>query len=355
MPVNELNLPSRDRQPIRVAAVIVNYRTPQLTLNCLDALSRERAAIPDLKAIVVDNASGDSSAAVLSEALSKEPYSGWVRFLALSLNGGFGWGNNQAILTLMQDPLPPDAIYLVNPDAVIEPGALVALCEDMRRRDDAGAIGSQLLSEDGTPCGSAFRFPSIAREFVRGIGIAAAGRLLGVAPVLVPFGVRGPVDWVTGASVLLRSEALRDAGLFDTGFFLYFEEVELMHRLRQHGWPTYHCPESRVLHIEGAATGVKKSKSQQSASPPDYLFHSRHRYFALTGGRFAALAADIAWLFGTGLAALITALPLRRKVPSASSERRALMRIGLGGSHHDGNPSVTYLDDRTGVPPAWMR
>lgn len=344
----------REGRRMQVAAVIVNYRTPAMVLSCLDHLSRERPAIPSLKAVVVDNASGDDSAERLAAKLSEAPYADWVQFIPLTLNGGFGWGNNQAILRLLADAPPPDAIFLLNPDALVEPGALAALVSDLQLRPDAGAIGSQLVNLDGSLSGSAFRFPTIPREFIRGLGIAAVGRALGINPVLIPFGERGPIDWATGASVLVRTRALLDAGLFDTGFFLYFEEVELMHRFAKHGWKSYHCPDSRVVHVAGASTGVVDGRSEATRAPPDYIFNSRHRYFALTGGRLAAWVADIAWLAGDFCARVAGLIWSTRASPDQRAEREALFRIGLGAGGRDSLPAVTTPTSLPGQPPFWM-
>lgn len=337
-----------------VAVVIVNYRTPDMVLACLDSLNKERIALPSLEAIVVDNASGDDSIAILSTKLSAAPFAHWVRFLPLPLNGGFGWGNNEAILCLLADEAPPDFILLLNPDTTIDPGAVVTLVKDMESRSDAGAIGSQLVNQDGSLSGSAFRFPTISREFIRGLGIGGVGRLLGIKPVLVPFGEQGLVDWATGASVLMRTQALRDAGLFDTGFFLYFEEVELMHRFAAHGWKSYHCPESRVVHVAGASTGVVNGQLEGKRAPPDYIFHSRHRYFALTGGRCSAWFADLAWLTGDLCARVIGFLSPKRGSPDTQAERKALFRIGLGARRKDASPAITWTTDLPGSPPSWI-
>lgn len=339
---------------MQVAAVIVNFRTPEMVLTCLESLGQERAAMPALKAIVVDNASGDDSINILSARLADPGFASWVQFVPLPLNGGFGWGNNEAILRLLTDASEPDAILLLNPDAMLEAGALVALAEDMQHRPDAGAIGSQLVNPDGSLSGSAFRFPTIGREFMRGLGLSGLGRVLGIKPVLVPLGERGPVDWATGASVLIRTRALRDAGLFDTGFFLYFEEVELMHRFRTHGWKCYHCPESRVVHVAGASTGVVDGQSAGRAAPPDYIFHSRHRYFALAHGRASAWLADLAWLTGTLLARLIGVFWSKRSFPDTNAERKALFRIGLGARPGDRSPAITRPGDAPGRRPFWM-
>lgn len=171
----------------------------------------------------------------------------------------------------------------------------------------------------------------------------------------MPFGHRGQVDWVTGASVLLRTEALRDAGMFDTGFFLYYEEVELMHRFSKFGWKTYHCPDSRVVHIAGASTGVVDGKADRGRAPPPYLFRSRHRYFALSGGRMRALCADLAWLAGALISMLINIAMLRKSATLSWSECKALMQIGIGAEPGDDLPAVTRINHKIGDTPAWLK
>ena len=181
-----------------------------------------------------------------------------------------------------------------------------------------------------------------------------AARLLRIEPDVVPYGTRGPVDWVTGASFLLRTQALEQCGMFDTGFFLYFEEVELMHRLARHGWKTYHCPESRVVHMAGASTGIVGGKAVTNRAPPDYLFHSRNRYFALTQGKHRALIANLAWLAGYAISCLLA--PIRKKPDRSQTraERETLLRIGLRARRQDAVPAVGRTDEIAGHLPSWM-
>lgn len=338
---------------MNIVAIIVNYRTPHLALKCLEALSKEMRLIPALKAILVDNGSSDGSEAILRAAIEQYPLSEWVEFLPLQTNGGFGWANNQAMLDVIRREARPDAFFLLNPDAIVHPGALRSLVDVLIERPDAGAVGSQLLNPDGSRAGSAFRFPTVSREFIRGIGSNRIGKALGIAPILVPYGFRDSVDWVTGASVLLRATALEQAGLFDTGFFLYFEEVELMHRLSKFGWAVYHSPESEVMHIAGASTGVVDGKSAGNRVPPDYVFHSRRRFFALTGGKNAVLLANLAWLAGDGLRQIVS-LMLGRRSDMRAKENRALWRTGLRASSRDLSPAFGTFDDGVGELPAWM-
>lgn len=341
---------------MRTTVVIVNYRTADLVISGLQALARERDDLPGLRAIVVDNASPDHSPTVLAERLGAADMADWVTFLPLTLNGGFGWGNNQAIQAAMAGPDAPEAVLLLNPDAVVEPGAVRALTQMMQAYPDVGAVGSQLVNPDGSLAGSSFRFPSIGREFVRGLGISRIGAWLGIAPTLVPFGEEGPVDWLTGACVLLRTAALRQTGLFDTGFFLYFEEVELMYRLHQHGWLARHCPASRVVHVAGASTGVVDGTSREGRAPPDYVFASRKRYFMLTGSPRRVLLAELAWLLGAGLGQVLGRLRPKWRASDVPHERAALLRIGLGAASAAGpvGPAIAGIDEQPGVPPAWM-
>jgi N-acetylglucosaminyl-diphospho-decaprenol L-rhamnosyltransferase len=330
-----------------IAVVTVNYRTPELTKRSIAALAKERERLPGLRAVVVDGGSGDGSAEELAEVLGHPDYAGWVEFLPLPINGGFGWANNQAMLTLARKKQQPEYVHLLNPDTEVMPGAVSALVEELRANPDCGAAGSLLIAPDGQQAASAFRFPSAGREFVSGAQSEALGRLIRVAPTVVEAERSAEVDWVTGASVMFRTSALRATGLFDDGFFLYFEEVELMHRLRAVGWTVRHVPASRVVHLEGAATGMG------SARPlPGYWYKSRRRYFALTGGAAVAGAANVAWASGRLVAMAKKALG--RFQNRSGSHTADLLRFGLWPRREDRMPSVPAWGDAPGKPPAWM-
>jgi hypothetical protein len=330
-----------------VAVVIVNYRTPELTTRCLAALAVERKKLRKLRAVVVDGGSGDASPDVLSQAVAESEYADWVSFLPLAINGGYGWANNQAILGLAREPSPPEFIHILNPDAEVGEGAVMRLLEELQAQPRCGAAGSQLLAPDGRAVPSAFRFPSIGRELIAAAGSEALGRLLGIAPTVVESNNSAQVDWVSGASVMLRAEALRDVGLFDDGFFLYFDEVELMRRMKAKGWSVRHVPESRVVHIEGASAGGPAAQAQ-----PRTWYESRRRYFALTRGRLSLVAANLARLAGR-VAGLVKSL-LRPPDGGDATRIGDLLRSGLWPSSDDQTPSVPAWGDPPGKPPAWM-
>ncbi len=334
-----------------VTAVIVNYRTPDLTLRCLRALAGEREALPLLDVIVVDGGSGDGSADRLAPTLGD--HASWTTFVPLPLNGGFGWANNQAIRRALTRSAPPEFIFLINPDAEIEPGALVRLVETLLAHPEAGAAGSQLIALDGRSVGSAFRFPTIRREFLRGANTPLLERLTRTPPLMVEGDRDIATDWVTGASVLFRAEALRQCGLFDEGFFLYFEEVELMYRLAQAGYGARFVPGSRVRHVGGAATGVVDGLTAQPRLP-DYWFRSRRRFFTRAYGPVAARMSGLAWTAGFAIWRLREMLGLGRMSAHAANESADLKRNGIAPVPLDRQAAIGRWDDPLDQPPAWM-
>ena len=96
--------------------------------------------------------------------------------------------------SLLQRESPPDYIHLLNPDCEIEPGAVVALLDVIARDPKIGAVASQLLEPDGRIAGSAFRFPSPGREFVRGMGLGGLGEKIGIEPAVVERSDPGPAQ-----------------------------------------------------------------------------------------------------------------------------------------------------------------
>ena len=334
----------------KILTIIVNYRTAELAEKCLEALARERAAGADLTAITVDGNSNDGSAERLAGFLTRTGFDAWTTLLPLDFNGGFGWANNQAILSRGADL--PDYIYLLNPDAEVTPGAVTTLATLLDTHPHVAAVGSQLIEADGSPTASAFRFPSPGREFVRGSQTFALHRLLGIPPIVLTPGEAGPADWVTGASVMLRRDALAEAGLFDDGFFLYFEEVELMRRLTRSGWQIWSEPQSRVRHIGGASTGVDGRQGQKPM--PAYWFASRNRYFTRSGGVGYACVANLAWLSGfVLLGAPRMLLSSSTRTNASAREARGILKDGIWPAACHRRASIAKIGSPFGQPPRW--
>ena len=164
------------------------------------------------------------------------------------------------------------------------------------------------------------------------------------------------MPWVTGAAVMLRSAALQASGLFDDGFFLYFEETELLWRLRRRGWQIWNEPRARIVHEGGVATQIRDPKTGVPFKKPmpRYWYEARKRYFALTGGRGHAFVAGLAWLCGDAfwrLRRMIT----RQADDSTQRVARDLIAYGLWPRHLDSRPAAVHFADPPGQVPAWMR
>jgi N-acetylglucosaminyl-diphospho-decaprenol L-rhamnosyltransferase len=288
---------------MKLLTVLVNYKTPEMTLDSIAATLRELKRVADeWKITVVDNDSQDGSFEKLCNAVTAHQQAnnpGWerVEVIASSYNGGYGAGNNVAILRAMNSDDPPEYIYALNSDAFPAENAIKHLIDYLDRHRHVGIVGSYIHGDDGQPHTTAFRFPSIGSEFEGSIRLGLVSRLLRnhIVPIGVPERTR-QVDWVAGASMMLRRRVIEDAGLFDETFFLYFEETDLCRRALLTGWSTVYVRESTVMHIGSATTGMKRWKKI-----PVYWFDSRRHYFLKNHGNVYFWTATSARLLGEGL------------------------------------------------------
>ena len=316
---------------MRLLTIILNWRTPAMTLRAAEAALRAMEGIPGTLTIV-DNDSGDGSEEALREGARER---GWreprVRILQSGHNGGFGAGNNVGIRAGLPGDVPgvqpsrlrPDLIYILHSDAFPEPGAITALIDHLDRHPKAAFAGSLIQGEDGVPHGTTFRFPSVLGEIEGAARIGPVSRALRRSIVPIPLPERsGPFDWVAGASLMMRMDVLDRIGLFDEEFFLYFEETDLCLRAARAGYETHFVRESVVTHVGSASTGMKEWERV-----PDYWFDSRLRYFTKNHGAVAASVATLAHLGGGALHRLRMGLTGKRAIDPPGFLRR------LAGHH----------------------
>ncbi len=277
---------------MKVASVTVNYKTADLTLRALEAVLVDLVPLSGT-ALVVDNDSRDGSAERLRRAIGERGWSERVTLLVSGENVGFGAGNNIAFRHALARRDPPDYFYLLNPDARPDPGALRALVEFMDSHPGVGLAGSKIRHPDGSPRISAFRFPGVLSEIEAGLRLGLVSKLLGPWRVWAPPPERtGPVDWVSGASVIIRRDVLEQVGLFDERFFLYFEEIDLGLRAKRAGWPTWYVVESEVEHIGQVSTGLRDIDRPR----PEYWFESRRHFLRKSYGPLRLWAANTAFI-----------------------------------------------------------
>lgn len=275
----------------KVLTIILNYRTAEMTLAVADAALREMQGI-DGEILIVDNDSGDGSYEKLQAGVTEK---GWdIRVLQSGHNGGFGAGNNFGIRAGLSDGTVPDYFYILNSDAFPDAGAIRALLDHLENNPKVGFAGSYIHGPERDTHVTAFRFPSILSEFEGAARFGPVTRMLAdhVVPLPVPKETMA-VDWLAGASLMMRAEVLEQIGLFDEAFFLYYEETDLCRRAAQAGWPTHYVRDSEVTHIGSVSTGMK-----DWTRVPGYWFDSRWHYFRKNHGAAYACTATLAHLAG---------------------------------------------------------
>ena len=280
----------------RLLVVSLNYRTADMTLRSVRAALLAMQGM-DAELVIVDNDSGDGSYEQLVQAVASEDWAQGqpVRVVQSGRNGGFGAGNNVGIRAGLSDGTAPDYVYLLNSDAFPAPDALRRLYDHLETHPEAGFAGSYIHGEAGDPHVTAFRFPSVWSELEGAIRFGPVSRLL--AHKTVPIGVPETtqrVDWLAGASIMMRQGVLTEIGLFDETFFLYFEETDLCLRAARAGYETHYVRDSEVAHIGSVSTGMKRW-----TRIPGFWLDSRWHYFSKNHGRtYAALATGMHALGG---------------------------------------------------------
>jgi len=223
-----------------VSVIIVSYNSRSVLEPCLDSLKRQ-SIFARTEVIVVDNASHDGAADMVRE---KHP---WVRLHAGRKNIGFSRAVNLGIRMALGRHF-----LILNPDTVVREKSIEKLLDFMEATPDAGIVGPKLVFHDGNLQYSCRRFYNwrvllLRRTFFGKIfknSPAVAGHLM------LDFDHESTrdVDWILGAAMMVRREAVESVGLMDERFFLYFEDVDWCYRMSQKGWKVYYYPDAVVIH-----------------------------------------------------------------------------------------------------------
>jgi GT2 family glycosyltransferase len=295
-----------------ILVVIVHFRTLPEVLACLESLAREVVVLPQVKVSLWDNQSADGSVKRIREVSNERGWDDWLEILESEENLGFGAGNNAVIAPLLESGELADHILLLNPDTVVCPGAIVELVRFQMEHSEADFVGPATSSSDCGPDITAFRFPGLISHIVEGLRFRTFARVFRrweVAPALRTEPHR--CDWVSGGCVLIRRRVFETVGLFDSRFFLYFEEVDLSRRAAKHGFRSWYIPQAEIFHHAGAATGLGRAGSPPQL--PAYWFASRQRYFWNHYGRILTYLADMGFVGGRLLWLALAKLSGRRR------------------------------------------
>lgn len=281
---------------MKLLVVIVNYKVAHLTIDCLHSVAAEIDSVPGMRVAVCENGTEDDSAARIQKVIEENNWGTWCTLTAIKPNLGFTGGNNVIIRPALQWPTPPEYVLLLNADTVVKANAFKRLVDFMDDHAGVGIAGSRLEGLNGAIQRSAFRFPSPLSEFESGIQLGLVSKLLTNSLVAPPPPSRErQVDWVSGASMIIRRQVLIDIGLLDEGLYTYFDDVDFCFNARKVGWQTWYVPTSHVVHLEGQTTGVAHQNLKRR---PAYLFEARRRYFLKNHGPFYTMMADAGKILG---------------------------------------------------------
>lgn len=236
-----------------------------------------------LEVIVVDNASTDATPDFVPTCFP------WVQFIPSDVNLGFTGGNNRGYQSCRGE-----YVYFLNPDTELVGDSLLQLFRLIRQEPTVGMVGPRLQYADGMAQNNRRRFPTRLTGFFESTWLAqrwsANPWAVKMHMLDWPDNIQHDVDWLVGAAMLARREALEQAvttaenfnhhGPFDEGFFMYSEELDLCKRIKSAGWRIVFTPKPLVTHYEG------RSSEQAIASRYIYFNQSKVRYYHKYFGRF---------------------------------------------------------------------
>ncbi|MFN3689562.1 MAG: glycosyltransferase family 2 protein [Fimbriimonadales bacterium] len=249
---------------------IVNWNTRDLLRACLRSIYRYPPPEP-FEVIVVDNASADGSAAMVTREFPQ------ATLISNTANLGYAHGNNQALQRAQGE-----FVLLLNPDTEVFETTLGNALAFLRAHPEAGAIGAKQLFPDGrvqpsirgfpTPANLLFEITGLARLFPR------SRRLGGYRMRWFTYATLAEVDQPMATFLMTRRAVIEQVGLMDEAFPLFFNDVDWCYRIKQAGWKIYFVPEVQILHHGGASTRqVRLSAIRESHRALEAFYRKHYR------------------------------------------------------------------------------
>lgn len=270
---------------MKLSVVIVNWNTVELLRSCLASIFLHRPKF-DFEIIVVDNASKDDSVAMIRREFSS------VRLIASTTNLGFGAGNNLAIRETKGE-----YVLLLNPDTEVIGDVLTATVQHLENNPSVGVVGVKQRESSGKLQESCGNFPSLNNMFVQNlISLMIKFKMVRIAQTLsraikfrwmpvkeiypyFDFNSISTVDWVMGAFMLIRGDALRQAEGFDPFFVMYAEEIDLCKRIVESGFSVHYYGNAEIFHFGGASTASISMRAEAMRTVAMIRFYQKHSSF----------------------------------------------------------------------------
>lgn len=266
-------------QANRVHVVIVNFRTPELTAGAIDSVRGSKIPGYDVRIWLVDNGSGDNSAAYLRQRYPE------LRIIESPHNLGFAGGNNLALREILASPdehrYSRSFVLLLNSDVVVEPDAVLTCLHYLESHPDVAVIGPRVTLPDGRLDLACRRgFPTPRNAFWKLTGLSRRypdnERFSGYNLTHLDENETSEVDSVSGAFMLVRLPVVHQVGLLDERFFMYGEDLDWSFRIKAHGWKVVYHPPARVTHLKSASARRQSRRMIYEFYRAMWLFHRKH-------------------------------------------------------------------------------
>jgi GT2 family glycosyltransferase len=222
---------------VDVAAVVVTYNSERHVAALLDSLPASMGAL-SYSVVVVDNGSTDATLGLLEGRADC--------VVVRSTNDGYAAGMNRGVRSSPE----AEAILVLNPDAVLDAGAVPAMLSSLRR-PGVGIVAPRVREEDGTLSPTLRRGPTMAR--VGGLSFTGLPVFTERIEDAAQYETEHEVDWAVGAILLIAAACYGALGGMDESYFLYSEETDFSLRARDAGWSTVYTPTAGAMHIGGGS------------------------------------------------------------------------------------------------------
>lgn len=278
-----------------ISVIIVTFNSADYIRRCLDSIY-EKTSGCEYEIIVVDNNSSDRTADIIYREYPN------VRLIRNNKNTGFAKANNKAIRRSRGE-----YIMLLNPDTILQNNAIFLMREFLENHEDAGCVGSKLTYFDGTHQLSCRKFPNFYNVFFGRRSIlrfAFPNNPISKEYMQqdLDYTVLQKVDWVMGASMMIKRSVLNHVGLFDEDFFLFVEDTDLCYRCKLNGYGIYYYPEPHIAHYHGASVRTKFNVAQLQHNISMYKFF--RKYMSNKGSMnfllYIAILVRLIFIFITG-------------------------------------------------------
>lgn len=253
----DFEAPKKSRDPSAIV-VVLNYNGWEDTLECLSSL--EKLQYPNFEVIVVDNKSTDDSYEKIKRWISDKE-SGFPKFtlLASPANLGYAGGNNIGIRRALEREA--DYVWILNNDTVVDPDSLSELAAFAQANPRVGLLGSTIYNYDKP------------RE-IQALGGGHTRMIFGISGHRVD--AKKPLSYISGASLFARTQTIREIGLLDERYFLYWEDTDFSFRTKKAGWAIAYVPASRVWHKEGKTPGERGALNDFHHTRSGLIFLKKH-------------------------------------------------------------------------------